>query len=85
MTRAISMRELQKLSARAIQALPHAVPIKSGTTTVAMLTPVRKPLCKPGLSDAMRKALADIDEAAARRTPEENKAIDELLAERGID
>ena len=81
MTRAISMRELQKISAGAIQALPHAVPIKNGTTTVGVLLPVRS----AASNEYLRKVLADIEAAAARYTPEENKAIDDLLAERGVD
>ncbi|MGX7708112.1 hypothetical protein [Methylobacterium sp. Gmos1] len=80
MKSAISMRELQKMSAGAIQALPHAVPIKNGTQTVGILLPLHR--VSP---DYMRKVLADIDAAAARRTPEENAVIDRLLAERGAE
>lgn len=40
---AISMRELQKLSADKIRRLPHPVPIKCGGETIGMLSPVRKP------------------------------------------
>lgn len=76
----ISMRELQKISAGTIQALPHAVPIKNGSVTVGVLTPVPK---KP--SEALLKALAGIEEAAASRTPEEHEAIAQVLAERGIE
>lgn len=39
---AVTMRELQKMSAATIKALPHAVPIKSGDEVVGMLTPLRK-------------------------------------------
>jgi hypothetical protein len=80
MTRTISMRDLQKLSAGAIQALPHAVPIKNGTATVGVLVPVHS-LSK----DYLREVLARIDEAAAKHTPEENAAIERLLAERGAE
>jgi len=80
MTRAISMRELQKLSAGAIQALQHPVPIKNGTATVGILVPVHS-----ASKDYLRKVLADIDAAAAARTPSENAAVDKLLAERGIE
>jgi hypothetical protein len=80
MIRAISMRDLQKLSAGAIRALPHAVPIKNGTATVGVLLPV-----SGGSGDYLRKVLAEIDAAVARETPEETRAIDALLAERGID
>jgi len=78
MTRAISMRDLQKLSAGAIQALPHAVPIKNGTATVGFLLPVHS-----ASKEYLRDVLARIDAAAAQRTPEENAAIDRLLSERG--
>ncbi|GJD60322.1 hypothetical protein CS379_29845 [Methylobacterium frigidaeris] len=80
MRSAISMRELQRMSAGAIQILPHAMPIKNGTATVGILLPIR--IVSP---EYMRKVLADSDAAAARRTPEENAAIDRLLAERGIE
>ena len=78
MTHALSMRDLQKLSAGAIQALPHAVPIKNGTATVGVLLPIHS------VSQAyLRDVLARIDAAAGACTPEENTAIDRLLAERG--
>ncbi len=80
MTRAISMRDLQKLSAGAIQALPHAVPIKNGTATVAVLLPVHS-----AGKDYLRRVLARIDEAATAHTPEENAAIGELLGQRGAE
>jgi hypothetical protein len=80
MTRAISMRDLQKLSAGAIQALPHAVPIKNGTATVGVLLPVHS-----ASKDYLREVLARIDAAAAQRTPEQNAAIDRLLSERGAE
>jgi hypothetical protein len=78
MTRALSMRDLQKLSAGAIQALPHAVPIKNGTATVGVLLPVHS-----ASKEYLRAVLARIDAAAAKHLPEENVAIDRLLAERG--
>lgn len=78
---AISMRDLRKMSAGAIQALPHAVPIKNGATTVGVLLPVRTPESQ----NHLRKVLDDIEADAASRSPEQNRAIDELLAERGID
>ena len=80
MTRAISMRDLQKLSAGAIQALPHAVPIKNGTATVGVLVPVHS-----ASMDYVREVLARIDAAAAQHTSEENRAIDRLLSERGAE
>ena len=80
MTRAISMRDLQKLSAGAIQALPHAVPIKNGVATVGVLLPVHS-----ASKEYLRKVLDDIDAAAARRSPQESEAVDRLLAERGAE
>lgn len=77
---AISMRDLQKLSAGAIQALPHAVPIKNGTATVGVLLPVHHVS-----AEYLRTVMAEIETAAAARSPEENAAIDALLAERSID
>ena len=78
--RSISMRDLQKLSAGAIQALPHAVPIKNGKATVGVLLPVQS-----ASKEYLLKVLADIEAAAAKYTPEENAAIDRLLAERGAE
>jgi hypothetical protein len=80
MIRAISMRDLQKLSAGAIQALPHAVPIKNGTATVGVLLPVHS-----APKEYLREVLARIDAAAAAHTPKENEAVDRLLAERGAE
>lgn len=77
---AISMRQLQKMSARAIRALPHAVPIKSGTATVGVLMPVTVPT-----PERLREVLAQIDDTTKSRTPEEQAAVNALLAERGID
>lgn len=80
MMRAISVQDLQKLSANAIQGLPNAVPIKNGMVTVGVLLPVR------GASkDDLHEVLARIDAAAAQRTPEENAVIDRLLSERGAE
>ncbi|MBP1178451.1 hypothetical protein [Methylobacterium sp. PvR107] len=80
MPSAISMRDLQRLSAGAIQALPYAVPIKNGTATVGVLLPIHT-LSREYLS----KVLADIEAAAALRSPEQEAAIDQLLAERGVE
>lgn len=55
-------------------------PDKNGTTTVAVLLPVHT-LSRKYLS----KVLADIEAAAARRPPEQQAAVDQLLAERGIE
>jgi hypothetical protein len=76
MKTAISMRELQKMSAGAIQALPHAVPIKSGGDTVALLVPIHK-----GSPEAFERLMARIDALAASWTPEEKRKIEALLGE----
>lgn len=67
----VTMRELQKMSAAAIEALPHPVPIKSGERTVGVLSPVRKP--DP---EAWDRAMQMIRAAAESRS----KEIDALLA-----
>ena len=41
MAHAITMRELQKLSAASIEQLPGAVPVQSDGRTVALLVPLR--------------------------------------------
>ncbi|WP_056796849.1 hypothetical protein [Bosea sp. Root381] len=69
------MRELQKLSAGAIQALPHPVPIKSGSATIGLLVPVRRP-------DVA--ALTEIEDEARRDydslSPEMRAKIDRYFA-----
>jgi hypothetical protein len=80
MPNVITMRELQKMSAGAIGALPHATPIKSGNDTVAVLVPMHR-VSPEFLADV----LARIDAAAAARTPEQNALIDEILGDREID
>jgi hypothetical protein len=77
LSEAITMRELQKMSAGAIRALPHAVPVKSGATTVALLVPIQK--APPEL---VASVLARIDAAAAERSPEQTAALEIALGER---
>lgn len=80
MTRIITVAELKEMSAEAIQALPYSVPIKDGELTVGVLTPVH------GLTvEQMEEVFAEADAVAARRTPEEQAAVERLLAERGIE
>lgn len=74
---AITMRELQKMSAGAIKALPHALPVKSGDETVAILTPLRKP--DP---EKMAEALRRIDEHNALLSPEVRLELERLIGER---
>lgn len=77
---AITMRELQKMSAGAIRALPHAVPVKSGTATVALLVPVQK-----ASKELVDKVLARIDEAAAKRSQEEVAKLEAMVGEAAIE
>jgi antitoxin (DNA-binding transcriptional repressor) of toxin-antitoxin stability system len=74
---AISMRELQKLSAEKIRSLPHPVPIKSGGETVALLVP------RPEERAARLQHLARLSaELAASRSPEETERLERALGER---
>ena len=66
----ITMRELQKMSAGKIQALPHTMPIKNGRETVGLLVPLKK-----ASKQEIDAVFAKIDAAAAKRTPEETKAL----------
>jgi hypothetical protein len=75
---AITMRELQKMSAGAIQALKRPTPIKSGTTTVGILYPISK-TPQHLLDEFERRAL----EAEANTSPEERARYDRFLAEIG--
>lgn len=72
----VTMRELQKMSAGAIQALAHPVPIKSGSATVGLLVPVRKP-------DTARigAALARSDAYHATLSDEKRQRIERFLGE----
>jgi hypothetical protein len=74
---AVTMRELQKMSAATIKALPHAVPIKSGNETVAILTPLKRP--DP---ERMNQVLDRIEEDYARLSPERRQWLQRFLDER---
>jgi hypothetical protein len=76
MKTAITMRELQKMSARKIQELPRPTPIKSGTETIAFLVPLRK-----APKSMVDQVLAEIDAAAAKRSPEETARLAALVGE----
>lgn len=73
----VTMRELQKMSAGAIQALPHPVPIKSGSATVGLLVPVKRP-------DTVRisAALKRADAYHATLSPETKLRLERFLGER---
>ncbi len=74
---AVTMRELQKMSAATIKALPHTVPIKSGSATVGLLVPVRRP-------DAARisAALKRSDIFHETLSPETKLRLERFLGER---
>ncbi len=74
---AVTMRELQKMSAATIKALPHAVPIKSGDETVGMLMPLKKP--DP---ERMRKVLDRIEEDYGKLSPDTQQWLQRFLDER---
>lgn len=80
MTSAITMRELQKLSAGAIAALPHTVPIRNGNRTVGFLVPLRK-----APPDLVRRAVDLVERERASRTPEQEAVISEVLREIGAE
>lgn len=71
----IGIRDLQKMSAETIQALPGPTPVKSGDRTIAILTPL-----KPVNMERLEAALAMAEELAKGRDP---KADDEALRQFG--
>jgi hypothetical protein len=71
MAHAITMRELQKLSATSIEQLPGAVPVQSDGRTVALLVPLRP--ASEAARARFRQALA---QAQSQRSPEEQAALD---------
>lgn len=74
---AVTMRELQKMSAATIKSLPHAVPIKSGNEIVGMLTPLSKP--NP---QAMKDVLDRIEGHYAQLPQETKDWLQRFLDER---
>ncbi len=71
MANAITMRELQKLSATTIEKLPGAVPVQSDGRTVALLVPLR-----PASDEARARFRQALAKAQAERSPEEQAALD---------
>jgi hypothetical protein len=71
-TGAVSMRELQKMSAGAIEALPHPVPIRSGDWTAGMLS--------PGPRRISREEMEEISEAIRKARDARSKEVDARLA-----
>jgi hypothetical protein len=66
----ISIRDLQKLSAESIGALPGPTAVKSGNKTVGLLTPM-----KTADPDRLAKALAKAEALAKERDPKEDEAF----------
>lgn len=71
----IGIRDLQKLSADSITALPGPTPVKSGDRTVAILIPL-----KPVNMEGLRTVLAQAEELAKGR---DHEADDEALRQFG--
>lgn len=71
MAHAITMRELQKLSATSIERLRGAVPVQSDGRTVALLVPLR-----PASEEARARFRRVLAQAQAQRSPEEQAALD---------
>jgi antitoxin (DNA-binding transcriptional repressor) of toxin-antitoxin stability system len=71
MAHAITMRELQKLSASSIERLPGAVPVQSDGRTVALLVPLR-----PASEEAHARFRAALAVAQAKRTSQDQDALD---------
>lgn len=78
MTKSITMRELQKISASAIAALPHVVPVRSDGQTVAFLVPLKK-----APPDLLQRAAELSEQELAARTPGQQAVYDEYLREIG--
>lgn len=74
---AVTMRELQKMSAAAIKALPHTMPVKAGDETVGVLAPLRS--YDPARWNAVFRR---IDENNAKVSPEIRARIEMILGER---
>lgn len=80
MATGLSMRDLQKISAGAIQSLPHAVPVKNGPDTVAVLLPVR------GLTpEQITRIMDDLDSLHRGWSAEDRAVVDAILRDRGAE
>lgn len=76
MTAALTMRDLQKVSAQTLRSLPSAMPVKCGAETVALLMPIKR--ASPAL---VAEVFAQIDNAAAGRDRATKQAIAQHLGE----
>ena len=75
MKTAITIHELRTMSAETIRAFKGAIVVKDGAEMIAILIPVRS------AKETVRKILARIDAAAAKRTPEQTSALEKMLGE----
>ncbi len=78
----ISIRDLQKMSAGAIQALRRPVKIKSGTVTVGELRPIRTFEPKP--RELVEKIFQGIADWQSTWTDAQKAEAKRILEERGI-
>ncbi len=72
----VTMRELQKMSAGLIEALPHPVPITNGKAVIGLLSPVRKTD-----SEVIAKVVADAQAEFEQLSPEMQARIERFLAD----
>jgi hypothetical protein len=77
MARAITIRELQKLSATSIAQLSGAIPVQSNGRTVALLVPLR-----PSSEEARVRFHRALQQAQFQRSPEEQRAFDRKFGPR---
>lgn len=73
----ISIRDLQKISGKAISELPGTTPVKSGDRTIALLVPLKR-----ANMDRLRTTLAKAERLAKGRDPKEDDAA---LKKMGVD
>ena len=71
----ISIRDLQKISGKAISELPGTTPVKSGDRTIALLVPLKR-----ANMDRLRKTLA-----RAERLAKQRPISDDALRKIGVD
>ncbi len=73
----ISIRDLQKISGKAISELPGTTPVKSGDRTIALLIPLKR-----ANMGRLRATLAKAEKLAKGRDPTEDDAA---LKKMGVD
>jgi hypothetical protein len=77
----LSIRDLQKISAAAIERLPGPVAVKSGDDTIAILTPLKKANPKAAVSFVR---LVETTRARALRAGLDESAEDKKLSKYGV-